>query len=73
MPATVEEIVAQVERLSPAERDRLVERLLSAPVAADAAVDAAWKLEVERRVDEAERGEDDALPWEQVRKELGLA
>lgn len=36
-------------------------------------VEDAWKVEVERRIDAIDRGEETCVPWEVVRKDLGLA
>ena len=47
----------------------LIESLDGEP---DEEVEAAWAEEVERRVREIDRGELKTIPWEQVKKELGL-
>lgn len=69
MSTTLDDLVAQAERLSPEDRFLLVERLQSK---FDPGVEEAWKLEVERRLAAIDRGEEVSVPWEQVKKDLGL-
>lgn len=71
---TVDELVAQAERLPLAERELLVDRLRQTlPHAIDPEIEAAWIEEAERRLDAIESGEVKTIPWEAVRKDLGLA
>ena len=72
MSTTVDDLVAQAERLSPEERFLLVERLQVTLAALDPGVEAAWKVEVERRVAAIEAGEEKVIPWETAKKTLGL-
>lgn len=72
MSTTLDDLVAQAETLSPQDRFLLIERLESTLVAADPGVEEAWKVEVERRIAAIDRGEESAVPWEQVREDLGL-
>ncbi|HRP28248.1 MAG TPA: addiction module protein [Burkholderiaceae bacterium] len=69
---TVDELARQIERLSTDEREELLNRILLMPAEDQAAIDASWLAEAERRLDAIERGEDRPVPWEQVRGELGL-
>ena len=55
MASSIEMIEAEALRLSPAERARLVERLI-ASLDVDPGVDEAWATEVERRNGEVESG-----------------
>lgn len=74
MNPTVDELVAQTERLPVADRELLLDRLrLTLPNATDPAINAAWIEEAERRLDAIERGDEKTVPWEDVRKGLGLA
>ena len=73
MNPTVDELVAQAERLSADDRELLLARLrqtLAAPMAAD--IETAWIEEVERRLDAIDRGEMRSIPWDEAKKRLGL-
>jgi putative addiction module component (TIGR02574 family) len=73
MNSTIDERVAQAQRLSPDELELLVLRLQDRLEAfATPEIEAAWQAEVQRRLDADERGETRHVPWEQVRAELGL-
>jgi len=61
MAATVETIEAEALRLPPAERARLVERLI-ASLDADPEIEEAWAAEVERRQAEIDSGSVSLLP-----------
>ncbi|MBA3588701.1 MAG: addiction module protein [Methylibium sp.] len=50
----------------------MLERILASLVESDPDVDAAWNAEIERRVDAIESGEMRAIPWDEVKKDLGL-
>jgi putative addiction module component (TIGR02574 family) len=58
---TVERLKAAALQLSPAERARLVDRLI-APLDADPEVEEAWAAEIERRHSEIENGTVSLLP-----------
>ena len=74
MNPTVDDLMAQAERLSPNERELLLERLLLlVPHGMDPGIEQAWIKEAESRWDAIERGEMKTIPWEDVRKDLGLA
>lgn len=75
MPAaTVDELISQAKLLPPEQRELLLLRLQVEllPEDADPAVEAAWIAEAERRLDAMDRGEMATVPWEQVRRDLGL-
>lgn len=61
MPSTVETIEAEALGLSPADRARLVEKLISS-LEIDPEVEDAWAAEVERRNAELESGSVSAVP-----------
>lgn len=69
---TVDELARQIEGLSDDEREELLNRILLMPAQDQADVDASWLAEAERRLDAIDRGDDQPVPWEQVRAELGL-
>ena len=69
---SVVELARQIEGLSSDEREELLNRILLMPAEDQAAIDASWLAEAERRLDAIDRGEDTPVPWEQVRSELGL-
>ncbi len=73
MNTVVDELVAQVERLSPADRELLVERLRQTlPWSGDTDIEAAWIAEVDHRLDAVDRGEMRSIPWDEAKKRLGL-
>lgn len=73
MSLTVDDLVAQAEALPDRDRALLVERLMLTLHDYRSQADEAWKVEIERRVDSIESGEETCVPWEVVRKDLGLA
>ena len=73
MNPTVDDLVSQAERLSAADRELLVDRILqSLGAAAEPDIEAAWQREIDRRVDAIDRGEMRTIPWDIARKRLGL-
>lgn len=73
MNPTVDELVAQAERLPVADRELLLARLrLTLPHAIDPEIEAAWIEEAERRLDAVDRGEMRSIPWDEAKKRLGL-
>jgi hypothetical protein len=73
MNPTVDEVLAQAERLSPEDRELLLARLtLTVEATADPDIEAAWLAEAERRLDAVDRGEMRSVAWEDARKTLGL-
>lgn len=74
MNPTVDDLVAQAERLPVADRELLLDRLRQTlPHAIAPEIEAAWIAEAERRLDAIERGDEGTVAWEDVRKKLGLA
>ncbi|HMG76683.1 MAG TPA: addiction module protein [Pyrinomonadaceae bacterium] len=61
MSAKIEILEAEAMQLSPGERARLIERLISS-LDVDPAVEEAWAAEVERRNEEIESGAVSLLP-----------
>lgn len=72
MPMTAHDILEAANRLSRADRSWLAHELLHPPGdgSTDAEIDAAWRDEVERRIDQIESGSEEAVPWETVQREL---
>lgn len=70
---TVDALVAQAEALPPEEFELLVLRLNDRlHQFANPEIEAAWKAEIERRIEAIDRGQTSLIPWEVARKELGL-
>lgn len=70
----VDALVAQAEALPPGEFELLVLRLNDRLHAfASPEIEAAWVAEAQRRLAAVDRGESIPVPWEEVRKDLGLA
>ena len=65
MPRTLETLQAEVLRLSPTDRARLLDRLI-ASLDADADNEAAWDKLAHQRDDELETGVAQAVPVEEV-------
>ena len=71
MPMTVQQIVAEAKKLSPAEQAELVDLLWVESVGGpDPATDDEWKQETRRRIAEIENGTAEFIPGEQVMAEL---
>jgi putative addiction module component (TIGR02574 family) len=71
---TVDALIAQAEALPPEEFELLVLRLNDRlHQFASPEIEAAWVAEAQRRMAAVDRGESVAVPWEEVRKDLGLA
>lgn len=69
MRATLEEIQAEAMKLSTEERAELADRLW-ASLSPQGEIDAAWDVEIERRVKQLEAGEVETIPHETVIAEL---
>jgi len=69
MPPNLTDVEAEAMKLSIEERADLADRLW-ASLESQAAVDAAWAVEIERRVLQLETGEVDTIPHENVMTEL---
>lgn len=64
-------ILEQALKLSPAERAHMAEQLIaSLDEGSDIDVEQAWQEEVQRRLQQIDRGEVQAISWEQVRRSL---
>lgn len=70
MSALVDELSRKARQLSPEERVRLAEELLSSVQEADAEVDAAWDEEIRHRLAEIENGTAKLVPAEEVFAEI---
>lgn len=74
MNTTVDEVLAQAVLLSPDDLELLVLRLQDRlDEFATPEIEAAWIAEAERRLEAVDRGESQSVPWDVVRKDLGLA
>ena len=69
MSAKIEIVEAEAMQLSPGERARLIERLISS-LDIDPAVEEAWAAEVERRNEEIESGAVSLLPGSETLAKL---
>ena len=64
-------IVEQSLKLSPTERAEVAEKLIvSLDEVPDADVEQAWQEEIQKRLQQIERGEVKTIPWEEVQKRL---
>lgn len=71
MSVVVENILTQALQMPPKERAAVAERLIaSLDAEIDWDVEVAWQQEVQRRIDEIDKGEVVCLPWEQVLQRL---
>lgn len=69
----VDALVAQAEALPPEEFELLVLRLNDRlHQFASPEIEAAWAKEIDERVQAMDRGEMEMVPWEDVRRRLGL-
>jgi putative addiction module component (TIGR02574 family) len=69
MRATLEEIQAEAMKLSTEDRAELADRLW-ASLSPQGEIDAAWDMEIARRVKQLEAGEVETIPHETVIAEL---
>jgi putative addiction module component (TIGR02574 family) len=65
MPAA-RELVQEIEKLPPAERVRLIDRVIRDTIKPDAEIERIWIKEAEARWAAFERGEVEAVPYESV-------
>jgi hypothetical protein len=73
MNPTVDELLAQAERLSPEDQELLLIRLkLAFEADIDPDIERAWIAEAERRLEAFDRGELRSIPWDEARKTIGL-
>ena len=71
MTKGVEIVLADALRLAPDARSELAAELLaSLDAPADADAEAAWNIEIERRIEAIEAGEIELEPWEQLKRRI---
>jgi len=64
-------IVEQALKLSPTERAEVAEQLIvSLDEVPDADVEQAWQAEIQKRLQQIDRGEVKTIPWEEVQRRL---
>lgn len=64
-------VLEEALKLSPNERAEVVEQLIaSLEEAPETDVEQAWQEEVQRRLQQVERGEVKTIPWEEVQQRL---
>ena len=66
---TIESIEADALQLSESERFELIERL-TASLPMDPEIEAAWTVELERRLEELKSGQVQTISWEDARKTI---
>jgi putative addiction module component (TIGR02574 family) len=66
MPITLDEIVEETKNWPPERVGELVDRLTEDLHASDPEIEAAWKTEVNRRIEEIENGKVQGVPAEEV-------
>lgn len=71
MNKVAEEIVGQALQIPPEDRAIIAEKLISSlDAVTDLDVEAAWQMEVQQRIMEADKGDVVCIPWEVVQKRL---
>jgi putative addiction module component (TIGR02574 family) len=66
MPMTLDEIVEETKDWPPEQVGELVGRLTEDLHASDPEIEAAWKIEVDRRIEEIQSGKVKGVPAEEV-------
>jgi putative addiction module component (TIGR02574 family) len=66
MANLIDELSQRARALPPEDRARLAEELLASLAPHDADVEAAWDIELRRRIDEIDRGEAPLVPAEEA-------
>ena len=66
MPLTLEQIVEETRRWAPEKVGELVGRLTEDLHASDPETEAAWKTEINRRIEEIQTGKVQGVPGEEV-------
>jgi len=66
MPITLDEIVEETKNWPPERVGELVGRLTEDLHASDPEIEAAWKIEIDRRIGEIESGKVEGIPAEEV-------
>ncbi len=64
--STAQELVLEIEKLSPAEKVRLIDRVIRDTIKPDAEIEQIWAKEAESRWESFDRGEVDAISYESV-------
>jgi len=71
MKTAVENIINHALQMPPEDRAAIAERLISSLDSdVDQDVEIAWQQEVQRRIEEIDRGDVACIPWEQVLNRL---
>ena len=70
IPLTLEQIVEETRRWSPEQIGELVGRLTEDLHTSAPDIDAAWKAEIDRRVEEIQTGKAQGIPGEDVSNEV---
>jgi putative addiction module component (TIGR02574 family) len=70
MPLTLEQIVEETRRWSPEQVGELVGRLTEDLHASPQEIDAAWRREIDRQIEQIQRGQVQGVPGEQVSEEI---
>ena len=66
MPLTLDQIVAETRQWPPEKVGELVDRLTKDLHASDLETEAAWQVEIARRVEEIQTGKLEGIPGEEV-------
>lgn len=66
MPLTLEQIVEEARHWPPEKVGELVSRLTEDVHASDPEIEAAWKTEIDRRIEEIQSGKVQGIPAEEV-------
>jgi putative addiction module component (TIGR02574 family) len=70
MSSLIDELSRKAQSLSPEDRVRLAEELLSSVQDSDEEIEAAWEEEIKRRLEEVENGTAKLIPAEEVFAEI---
>lgn len=70
--ATPEKLLAAALRLKPRQRAAMADRLVES-LPPDPQVEAAWEVEIKKRIDEIESGAVKAIPWSIARRQIFAA
>ena len=71
MPITLDQIVEETRHWPPEKIGELVGRLTEDLHASDPATEAAWKMEIDRRIEEIQSGKVQGIPAEEVSARIG--
>lgn len=64
--ATAQELVRELEKLSPAERVKIIDRVIRDTIKPDAEIEKIWVREATERWNAFERGEVETIPYDTV-------